>query len=154
MSKCEDNFHILTRAPGPANNLTHYPTHRCCVLAELAAGPTHSPVCGIFCRRCLRQKPSLCRSRHLCEAAEQTDGATVHLSTSRVAFHSQLEARDHQEARLRCTSVSGALIDHSSSEARRNIRIMLNPLPPLSDCGQTGPAGAPEIVPEGPGYRC
>ena len=66
----------------------------------------------------------LCRSRHFCETAEQTDGC-VHLSTSQVAFHSQLEARDHQEARLRCTSVSGALIDHSSSEARRNIRIML-----------------------------
>ena len=30
----------------------------------------------------------------------------------------------------------------------------VNPLPTLFSCGRIGCAEAPEIVPEGPGYRC
>ena len=81
------------------------------------------------------------RSRHFCETAEQTDGC-VHLSTSQVALHSQLEARDHQEARLRCTSVSGALIDRPLLE-------FLNPSGQRTTVTDKTGVTPPEIAPPG-----
>ena len=39
-------------------------------------------------------------------------------------------------------------------EAAKSVIIIVNPFPTLFSCGRIGCAEAPEIVPEGPGYRC
>ena len=51
-----------------------------------------------------------------------------------------------------------ARVDYAGRGERRFVRLVgpgvLNPLPPLLGHAPVGCAEAPEIVPEGPGYRC